>query len=51
VDELTRAPSSHLFMLRVWAEEVEDGRAELRGKVQYVSSVEGRSIASATGRR
>jgi hypothetical protein len=41
VAEAAREASSHLFMVRVWQEEVADGRVEWRGKVQYVSDVEG----------
>jgi hypothetical protein len=37
----TRGPSSHLFMVRVWSEEIENNRIEWRGKVQYVSGVNG----------
>jgi hypothetical protein len=39
----TRGASSHLFTVRVWSEEVEEGRAEWRGKAQYVSDMEGES--------
>jgi hypothetical protein len=33
-------PHSHLFTVRVWEEEVEDGQSEWRGKVQLLSSGE-----------
>jgi chemotaxis methyl-accepting protein methylase len=35
-------PRSHLFTLRVWAEAMDGGRAEWRGKVQHVTSGETR---------
>jgi hypothetical protein len=31
---------SHLFTLRLWAEEVEEGQTEWRGRVHYVTSDE-----------
>ncbi len=33
---------SHLFTVRLWQEELDDGQTELRGKVQHVSSGEAR---------
>ena len=33
-------PSSHLFMLRLWAEDLGEGQTDLRGSVQHVSSGE-----------
>jgi len=33
-------PFSHLFMVRLWQEELGNGQTELRGKVQHVSSGE-----------
>ena len=33
-------PRSHLFAVRVWAQELEDGRFEWRGRVQYVPTGE-----------
>jgi hypothetical protein len=41
VTEAARVASSHLFTVRVWREEVADGRVEWRGKVHYVSGVDG----------
>jgi len=41
MDESVGEPSSRLFMVRVWSEEVSDGRTEWRGKAQYVSGVDG----------
>jgi hypothetical protein len=38
MDEPPHNPSSHLFMVRFWSEEVESGRVEWRGQVQYVSA-------------
>jgi hypothetical protein len=37
-DELSSR--SHLFMLRVWLEDLSDGKTEWRGKVQCVASGE-----------
>ena len=37
-----RQPRSHLFMVRLWLEELGDGQGEWRGKVQYVRSGETR---------
>jgi hypothetical protein len=34
--------SSHLFTLRLWLEDLGDGRADWRGKVQHVNSGEAR---------
>lgn len=31
---------SHLFTLRLWAEEIEDGQTEWRGRVHYVTTDE-----------
>ena len=36
----TREIHSKLFMVRVWLEEIGDGRTEWRGKVQHVISGE-----------
>jgi len=33
-------PHSHLFMVRVWLEDLGDGKAEWRGQVQHVLSGE-----------
>ncbi|MEN8240534.1 MAG: hypothetical protein ABFS17_01335 [Chloroflexota bacterium] len=37
----TRNTPAHLFTIRVWSEEIEDGIREWRGKVQNVSTEEG----------
>jgi hypothetical protein len=42
MDKPAPNPSSHLFLVRVWSEEVADGRAEWRGQVQHVSGVAGK---------
>ena len=34
--------TSHLFTVRIWREELGDGRVEWRGKVQYALSGEAR---------
>ena len=34
------APQSHLFVIRIWAQEIEHGRTEWRGRVQYVPTGE-----------
>jgi hypothetical protein len=31
-----RRPGSHLFTIRVWAEQLSEGHAEWRGKIQYI---------------
>jgi hypothetical protein len=36
------APSSHLFMLRLWPEDLGSGQTDWRGKVQHVNSGESR---------
>ena len=36
------AHSSHLFMVRMWPEDLGDGRTDWRGKVQHVNSGEAR---------
>jgi hypothetical protein len=36
------AQGSHLFMLRLWAEDLGSGQTDWRGKVQHVSSGEAR---------
>ena len=33
-------PSSHLFTVRLWAEQLGSGQTEIRGKVQHVLSGE-----------
>jgi hypothetical protein len=33
-------PRSHLFTVRLWAEDIGDGQTEWRGRVQYVPSGE-----------
>ncbi|GIK56743.1 MAG: hypothetical protein HND44_19040 [Chloroflexi bacterium] len=33
-------PPSHLFVIRIWAQEIEHGRTEWRGRVQYVPTGE-----------
>jgi hypothetical protein len=33
-------PLTHLFVIRVWAQDIEDGRTEWRGRVQYIPSGE-----------
>ncbi|BCL78003.1 hypothetical protein ccbrp13_04680 [Ktedonobacteria bacterium brp13] len=35
-------PRSHLFTVRVWEEEIGAGQTELRGKVQLLTTREGR---------
>ena len=35
-------PHPHLFMVRVWAEDIGNGQIEWRGKVQHVTSGETR---------
>lgn len=35
-------PRSHLFTVRVWDEEIGAGQTELRGKVQLLTTGEGR---------
>ena len=34
------APSSHVFVLRLWLEDLGNGQTDWRGKVQHVSSGE-----------
>ena len=34
------SPSSHLFTLRLWPEDLGDGQTDWRGKVQHVNSGE-----------
>jgi hypothetical protein len=41
MEDSARKSNSHLFMVRVWAEEVADDRSEWRGKVQYVNGIDG----------
>jgi hypothetical protein len=36
------APSSHLFMLRLWPEDLGSGQIDWRGSVQHVNSGEAR---------
>ena len=36
----TQAPRSQLFVLRVWVEDLGDGRPEIRGQVKHVPSAE-----------
>lgn len=36
----TQRPRSHLFMVRVWLEDLGDGKAEWRGQVKHVLSGE-----------
>ena len=36
----TRETRSHLFTLRVWPEDVEDGSTEWRGRIQHTASSE-----------
>jgi hypothetical protein len=36
------APSSHLFTLRIWPEDLGNGQTDWRGKVQHVNSGEAR---------
>jgi hypothetical protein len=31
---------THLFVIRIWAQDIEDGRQEWRGRVQHVPSGE-----------
>ncbi len=33
-------PPGHLFVIRIWAQEIENGRTEWRGRVQYVPTGE-----------
>jgi hypothetical protein len=42
MDETHRYHSSHLFTVRLWAEDLGSGQAEWRGRVQHVSSGEAR---------
>lgn len=35
-----KAPVSQLFSVRLWREELDEGRTEMRGKVQHVLSGE-----------
>ena len=35
-------PQTHLFMLRLWTEDLGDGKTEWRGKVQHALSGEAR---------
>ena len=42
MDTDQRYPSTHLFTLRVWLEDLDDGQSEPRGKVQHVLSGEAR---------
>ena len=39
MDQSSPSPS-HLFVIRIWAQEIEDGRTEWRGRVQYVPTGE-----------
>jgi len=39
-DRVPRSTTSHLFTIRVWREELGDGRSEWRGKAQHVTSRE-----------
>lgn len=42
-DQVTHEPvHAQLFMLRMWREELGEGRCEWRGKVQHVTSGEAR---------
>jgi hypothetical protein len=38
--DTTQTSSSQLFMLRVWVEDVGDGRFEIRGQAKHVPSSE-----------
>ena len=38
--EIEHQPRSHLFTVRLWVEELGNGKSEWRGKVQYVTSGE-----------
>lgn len=40
MDKPSQGPRSHLFTVRVWQEEVRNGQAEWRGKVQLLTSGE-----------
>jgi hypothetical protein len=42
MDSCGQADHSHLFTVRVWVEDLGDGRSEWRGKVQHVISGETR---------
>lgn len=33
-------PQTHLFVIRIWAQDIEHGRSEWRGRVQHVPSGE-----------
>ncbi len=39
-DRPTDSPPSHLFTVRLWSQDLGDGRTEWRGKVQHVLSGE-----------
>ena len=38
--EIEHQPRSHLFTVRLWVEELGNGKSEWRGKVQHVTSGE-----------
>jgi len=40
VQDVNRLARSHLFTVRLWLEDLGEGRAEWRGKVQHVTSGE-----------
>lgn len=40
MDTRQRQPTSQLFTVRLWAEDLGDGRREWRGQVQHVTSGE-----------
>jgi hypothetical protein len=40
MDQDQRQPRSHLFTVRLWAEDIGEGQTEWRGRVQYVTSGE-----------
>lgn len=42
VDQETERARSHLFMVRLWPEDLGSGRTDWRGKVQHVNSGETR---------
>ena len=42
MDEIEAGHRSHLFTVRIWSEDLGDGRADWRGKVQHALSGETR---------
>jgi hypothetical protein len=46
MEKVNTHPSSHLFTVRVWEEEVDSGQIEWRGKVQLLTTGETRYFRS-----